>query len=1345
MKKYILYLLLLSCSCLFANHNDFYHDFVATKATNGKAGQGNSDIWRRALADWSALDCNTNSTLMRTGERVAFNEAFRNTLKPWSWTARKSGVQKFSTVEKNPGFAFAEEWNNSVELAATNKACSIKKTATEMMSVTTTPVSNFTVYNNVPSKGWSLKYLSSESSIFGGGNAFDGSRDTFWATKGGVQYPHEIQIDMGAEYKIDGFNCIPALRIEYTDTYIKDYEFYASSDGINWTLKSTGTWDNTSTEKSHLFPAVIARYIRLKALSGYGRHYQISVAELGVKLANDTLNQVEVLGGTSVLFKDTSSNAPTSWSWTISQNDAVKFTSTEQNPRFVFTEEGFYDVELTTANAAGSDTKTVSSLIHVTAIPKADFTASQDVIKTGERVIFTDSSTNTPDSWSWTVSLEGVEKFTSKEQDPVFTFTEPGIYSVELTVTNKAGSNTKTLQNLITVGFPIANFTASSTAIKTGNSISFTDISKNEPTSWSWKITKQGEEKFTSVEQNLVFTFTEEGVYTVELTASNESGSNTKTAAGMITVATPPVSGFTVYNNVSIKGWTLKYASSEHGSDKAINAFDGDRNTTWSSDRSFEAVTYPCEIQIDMGGQYKIDGFNYALAWHFAGVPHGKIKDYEFYISTDGTNWDLMDSGSWDDTNEDKIQLFTAFTARYIRLRALSGYARYIAIAELGAKLANDDVIQVIAGSPVSFIDTSLNNPVSWSWKVSQNGVVKLASTAQNPSFAFTDGGLYDVELTTSNAGGSDTKTSAGLIRVVVMPKADFTASKTAINLGQSITFTDSSTGIPESWHWRVNKDGEEKFTSSDQNPVLTFTQPGAYSVELTVKNLAGSDTKTVNDMIKVGIPQADFTASVTMINPGDSITFTDTSLNSPLSWEWSITKNGMLVFSSMEQHPSFTFAEPGRYSVSLTARNDGGSDTKAVGGLIKVGVPKANFTASATMINTGERIAFSDTSTNEPALWGWSITKNEILLFSSIEQNPSFTFTEAGRYTVMLTASNTVGQDTKTVADMIQVNLRCTAPSNIVVSSPVGISPYISWDAKEGAGGYEYVLDTTAEAPAAAGTLLTGNFYQARSLTPSTAYFFHLRSKCGEMRSDWSTVSFTTPLVLASDNFTIITRSESCAGENNGRIEITAKTAFEYVALINGNSYNFTGNSLRVDALAPGTYNVLISIAGEAFQQAFNLTIDKAVAISAQSRMDNDKIEVQMQKGSAPYSVLLNEVEQFKTDDRGFSVVVKNGDVLKVKTARSCEGEFEKEIQGLRENISAYPNPTEGSFEIALPASLKQVPISIYDATGNLISNQVYTVEDSKVRLTLEGQPMGIYLVRVGWKNTVDIKIIKK
>jgi PKD repeat protein len=72
---------------------------------------------------------------------------------------------------------------------------------------------------------------------------------------------------------------------------------------------------------------------------------------------------------------------------------------------------------------------------------------------------------------------------------------------------------------------------------------------------------------------------------------------------------------------------------------------------------------------------------------------------------------------------------------------------------------------------------------------------------------------------------------------------------------------------------------------------------------------------------------------------------------------------------------------------------------------------PVANFSASATSINPGGSVTFSDLSSNSPTSWAWTFGDGG----TSTTQNPSHTYATVGTYTVSLTATNSIGSDSET------------------------------------------------------------------------------------------------------------------------------------------------------------------------------------------------------------------------------------------------------------------------------------------------------------------------------------------
>lgn len=185
--------------------------------------------------------------------------------------------------------------------------------------------------------------------------------------------------------------------------------------------------------------------------------------------------------------------------------------------------------------------------------PVANFTQSNTIVEQGSTVTFTDTSTNSPTSWSWT--FEGGTPPTSTIQNPTVTYNGTGTYDVTLTASNADGFNIVTRTNLITSvapSVPVANFLASRTNPTIGTNVNFTDTSTNNPTSWSWSF--PGGTPATSTLENPTVTYAVAGTYDVSLTTTNAAGSSpVETKVGYIT-AVESGGGDPVYTRINPTG-----------------------------------------------------------------------------------------------------------------------------------------------------------------------------------------------------------------------------------------------------------------------------------------------------------------------------------------------------------------------------------------------------------------------------------------------------------------------------------------------------------------------------------------------------------------------------------------------------------------------------------------------------------------------------------------------------------------------------------------------------------------------------------------------------------------------
>jgi hypothetical protein len=140
-------------------------------------------------------------------------------------------------------------------------------------------------------------------------------------------------------------------------------------------------------------------------------------------------------------------------------------------------------------------------------------------------------------------------------------------------------------------------------------------------------------------------------------------------------------------NYVSQEGWKLVKVDSqetEKESDPGTNAFDGLSSTFWHSKYTGGTDPLPHEIQIDMGATYNLTGMSYLTRQD--GNDNGVVGQYEFYASTDSSNWGTaVKTGTFASDHTEKVVTFPSKVARYIRFRALSEIQgkQFTAVAEL--------------------------------------------------------------------------------------------------------------------------------------------------------------------------------------------------------------------------------------------------------------------------------------------------------------------------------------------------------------------------------------------------------------------------------------------------------------------------------------------------------------------------------------------------------------------------------------------------------------------------------------------------------------------------------------
>ena len=199
-----------------------------------------------------------------------------------------------------------------------------------------------------------------------------------------------------------------------------------------------------------------------------------------------------------------------------------------------------------------------------------------------------------------------------------------------------------------------------------------------------------------------------------------------------------------------------------------------------------------------------------------------------------------------------------------------------------------------------------------------------------------------------------------------LIPVASFTSNITFGTAPLAIQFNDTSTNTPTSWNWsfkNVAGNNTQVWWSTARNATQTFGA-GNFSIAVNASNSAGYSISTQVTFINItatGLaPVANFTGTPTTGNATLIVTFTDSSTNTPTSWNWSF---GDATYSTT-QNPSHTYTTAGTYTVSLNATNAFGSNTKTLTGYITVSSSTAYYSVGQ-IINPGASVYIGEQGLN--------------------------------------------------------------------------------------------------------------------------------------------------------------------------------------------------------------------------------------------------------------------------------------------------------------------------------------------------------------------------------------------
>jgi PKD repeat protein len=657
--------------------------------------------------------------------------------------------------------------------------------------------------------------------------------------------------------------------------------------------------------------------------------------------------------------------------------------------------------------------------------PNAAFSASQYQGKAQFTVSFTNFSSGNITGYSWDFG----DGTTSNERNPVHTFRNPGEYLVTLVAFGPGGRSNaaQATINVLSADPPIADFTANPTTGTAPLRVQFTNRSSGQITRFVWDFG----DGVSSNERDPVHTFEyrpeNQGQYNVILTARGPGGVSRKRLT--ITVQNPrqpaPVANFEPRTATGNAPFTVQFTDRSTG---AITGYTWDFGDNTGSTSQNPSHTYVSEGTYTVTLTVSGEGGSTSITGTITVTRPPQAPDAQFTMSP----------------------------------------------------------LEGPAPLTVQFTDTSVGTVNSRLWEFG-NGET---STVPNPRITFTNPGSYTIRLTVTGANNlSDfTTQTLSVFEPIRPPNADFTANPPEGPAPLDVTFNNLSSGTNITYLWNFG-DGNTS-TESGATLIHRYQNAGDYSVTLTVTNAQGqSDTHQLTVRVlavapptstpapatsTAEIPTATFTVEAPTATftveaptatftpepptatataapvapiadfsfgnpPGDPLVFqfTDLSQGTVTSRVWTFgDPNGS---TSTDQNPSFAYPGPGTYTVTLTVANDGGSNSisKDVVIIAPTATTAPPPTADFTFDNSTDlTVQFTDASTGASPIvaWSWDFGDGSAL---NTEQNPLYTFSAGGIYSVILTITDQNGQ-TASITQEVEV----TEPQDDSIADTTPVLP---------------------------------------------------------------------------------------------------------------------------------------------------------------------------------------------------------------------------------------------------------------------------------------------------------------
>ncbi len=744
--------------------------------------------------------------------------------------------------------------------------------------------------------------------------------------------------------------------------------------------------------------------------------------------------------GQPTQFYDLTNNTPDIGSWYWDFGDPLSGntnTSTYQNPTHVFSSPGDYTVTLIVTNTQGCD-DTITHDLSVSDAPDVSFTMSSDTLCANTRVSFAGTSTAQISTWYWDFGDGGY----ALTQNADYLYNAPGSYTVTLTVTDLAGCEASTSQQIVVKDPPLANFSYRNACL--GDTTYFTDESYSQLgyiAGWEWDL---GDGTTANI-QNPTHLYATNDDFQVTLIATDNYGC-ADTIRQWVKVRTRPIAKIESFVQVcDPAGQVYFFDGSEPGADgNPIQTWEWNLNEGYYSTEidpeyiyDITDTCYQVTLKVtDDNACYSTDTVEVCV---FGQLEVEITADqvcltqpttfYANYLpendSVASYSWNFHDGTPQITTYHDSIQHTFANPGLYnVELMAVdtNGCTAYASL-EITIDSLPTPRFSYEAGAcdtPMQFTDESLhggNFIQTWLWDFGDPlSTEPNTSNEQNPTHLYSpNDSSYQVKLIVTNFNGcTDSITQTVYTRACLI--ANFYVPDT-INLCAltEVCFADSSVFLTQNgnitqWDWDFGDGNTDSYTSFQSHACHSYqdNQGGTYQVTLTVTGEIGTQTYTNTITKEVLIRPTPMAAIIVQNNClGDTTFFTDGSetYSEPITtWRWDFGDTSTDADTAIVANPYYIYPEYENYLTELIVANRWGCTDTTTTEVTIFKPPTAEFSWAETC--QGYYTYFTDESTADSAQitnYFWHFGDPYTMDSVSEEQNPYHIYDSIDSYTVTM------------------------------------------------------------------------------------------------------------------------------------------------------------------------------------------------------------------------------------------------------------------------------------------------------------------------------------------------------